>query len=860
MEVYQIPVEEIAKNLKTDVKIGLSSNEANERLKKFGPNSVPSKSSDTVFSIFISQFLNPLIFILVIATILSLLIGDLKDAIIIAVTTMINTIVGFFQEYKANKAAEKLRTFEISKCIVKRNGKTFLTDTKNLVVGDIVLLTAGSKVPADIRLTNSFNFEIQESILTGESQASQKNTFILKEKVTLADQKNMAFMGTFVINGRAEGIVVKTGKETEFGKIANLILTPETSLTPIQDQLKKFSWFIGGLMTFISLIILSIGLIRQIPLVDLIGVATALTVAAIPEGLIIAVTITLAIGMQRIFKKHALIKKLIAAETLGNISVICTDKTGTLTEGKMSVSKIITQNYQGAIDLTKLKEIENILQLAALNNNVFYNNESKTWIGSATEKALVEAAEKIGIKPSEMQNQFPLIDEIPFSSDLKYMATLHKSDTGQKLVLKGAPEVILPLCNLTIEERKHFEEENLKIISSGFRVLAFTYKDQKTIDLKKDLNNLTFAGLIYLQDKLRPTAANSIQILKNAGIRTIILTGDNAETARIIAKEIGLIVEQNGIITGAELEKMSDKELATKIIDTKIFARIDPIHKIRIVKILKSMGNSVAMIGDGVNDAPAILAADIGIALSSGSDLACEVADMVLLDNNLATVTDAVYEGRLIIDNIKKVLTYLLAHGFGEIILIGLAILFNLPMPITIGQILWINLISHGFSHLALTVEPAEDGIMDRKPLPRNNPIFTKDMKILIFVIGITTDIGLFSIYYFLRKFNTFDFNHLRTIIFSAFSLTSLFYVFSVRSMNQSIFKTKILQNKWLNLTVIVGVLMQIVVIYAPALQKIFLTEPLNLIEWGLILTLASLKLIFIEIFKNILISRRKKL
>ena len=851
MEAYQLDIKTISKQFKTDVKNGLTQSKANKQLKKYGYNKFSESGKKPVLLILLQQFLSPLMFILLIAAIASILINEYSDAIVIGIAVLMNGAIGFFQEWKAEKAVTTLKSYEVPICMVRRDGKILSIEAKKLVPGDIVLLTAGSRVPADIRLFYTVDLRIEEALLTGESRAIAKDTNILHKALVLGDRTNIAYSGTYVINGKAEGIVIATGEKTELGKLAKLVIETKEELTPLQIQIKHFSWILGGLMLIITSGIFFLGLIKGIPFHQIITTSIALAVAAIPEGLLVAVTVVLAIGMQRMLKRKALVRHLIAAETLGSVSVICTDKTGTLTEGQMSVNQIITKNSDFALPNLKEipKDVYEILITGCLNNDAQISADKKSQrIGHPTEVALLEAAHNANISIESIQKETPRIKEIPFSSELKYMATVHKIDTCERLIVKGAPEQVLTMCP---QDENYFKIKSNEMTKKGLRVLAFAIKDLNSINLKKDLNKLECLGLVGIQDPLRPHTIDTINDLKNAGIRLILITGDHKETATNIAKGAGIPVRDKAIITGTELSNMSDKQLYNNIENIDVFARVNPKHKIRIVDAWQKKGKSVAMIGDGVNDAPALKSADIGVALGSGSDVAHEISDMVLLDNNLSTISAAVQAGRVIFDNIRKIIVYLMADSFSEIILIAGSLLLGLPLPILASQILWINLVTDGFPNIALTVEPGEPEIMLEKPRPKNTPVVNKEMKILIFLIGIITDLGLFALYLTLLFYSKFDLIHIRTIMFTALSIDSLFYVFSVRSMRTSIIRTNLFQNHWLIVAVIGGALIQLAVIYIPSLQILFQTVSLGLLEWGIILGLSVIKIIGIEITKD---------
>lgn len=854
MQPYQTNIETLCKELKTNLSTGLSKGEARLRFETYGPNTIKEEKKLSPLMLVIRQFLSPLMYILLIASVASLLIGEVKDAIVIFIAMIINVIIGFTQEWKAEKAAEALKAYEALHCQVRRDDKIVLIEAKKLVPGDIVIISSGSKIPADIRLSYAAGLTVEEALLTGESRPVSKNTEALKEQLSLGDRSNMVFSGTYALGGKGEGVVVATGTSTELGKIATLIGETEEEYTPLQLQIKRFGWFLGWLMLGIVGIVFVLGLLKQMGLKELATTSIALAVAAIPEGLLVAVTVVLAIGMQKMLKRKALVRHLIAAETLGSVSVICTDKTGTLTEGRMAVKVVATSDLDFLPNDNKNvpEKIIELFRAATLNNDAQINLDSQQRMGNPTEVALLEAAHNMGIDTTKLKKEIPRTDEVPFSSNIKYMATAHQVDGKQKIIVKGALEKIVSMSLLSKEEKDFFNNKSKTMMKEGLRILALAQKEVgKEAVLENELSGLTFLGLVGLQDPLRKQAAQTVADLTNAGIKTVVVTGDHKDTAVNITKGAGLSVDEKNILTGRELDEMEEEDLYDRIPSIDLFARVDPKHKIRIVDAWQKRGESVAMIGDGVNDAPALKAADIGVALGSGSDVTHETSDMVLLNNNLATISAAVRQGRIIFDNIRKIIVYLMADSFSEIILILGALLIGLPLPILATQIFWINLVTDGFPDLALTMEPGEPEVMSERPRSKDEPIMDRDMKLLIFLIGIVTDIGLFGLYITLLNMG-WDLIHVRTIMFTALGIDSLLYVFSVRSIRTSIFRVNPFKNKWLNIAVVAGAFVQLSAIYIPSMRKLFSTVPLGMKEWGIILALALIKIFCIEITKEL--------
>jgi Ca2+-transporting ATPase len=852
MNFYQMSIDAVVQHFKTSIEAGISSKDAYQRLDVFGYNEIPHEKPAGVWVLLLRQFLNPLMVILLGAMIASFALGEMKDFIVIAMAAFINIIVSFVQEYKAEHAVFSLRSFETQFCNVRRDEKIFTINSKIVVPGDIVLLTAGDKVPADIRVTKAYDLKLDESILTGESKPVNKNSDVVMGKKIIAEQKNMAFAGTFVLSGKVEGVVVSTGLQSYLGQIAELVTKTEGSTTPLQDQILRLSWILGVLMVSISTVVLGIGFLRGIELHKIVTIAIALAVASVPEGLFVTVTAVLAVGMQRMLRRKALVRHLVAAETLGSVSVICTDKTGTLTEGKMLVTDVVISSgeilkidYSKSIDSESLKKL---ITLTVLNNDAQLQEDSH-FKGNQTDIAILNLAQYLDIDIGGARKQFKRLAEIPFSSDSKFMITLNKFEQGNKLIVKGAPEKVFEFCKQDSELEK-FKGISDDMVNQGLRVIAVAVGDVAQDAMPAVPDALEFCGLIGIKDPLRPQAKKTVKELLGAGIKLVVVTGDHKDTAMSIANEAGLFAEEKNVMTGEQLDRVSDKELSKKIEEISIFARVEPRHKIRIVEAFKTIGKSVAMVGDGVNDAPALKSADIGVVLGSGSDVAYEIADMVLLDNNLSSVDAAVREGRTIFDNIRKILVFLVSHSFSEVVIIAGSILCGLPLPLLATQIFWINLIEHGFTHLGLIMEPSDPEIMKRAPRAKNEPILNYDMKFLIFLIGLITDFGLFAMYIVLLKMNI-PIEHIRTILFTALAYDSLLYAFAVKSFKKSIFKTDLFNNMWLVWSVAAGFCVQLCVLYIPALKSLFHVTTIGLFEWGIIICLSLIKVVGIELAKD---------
>jgi len=868
--------------LKTDIKEGLSEKEARKRQKETGKNLLPGEKPLSKLKIILDQFKSPLIYILVIAGFVVLLFKEFTDAIVIFGAVFLNTVVGYFQENKASKALSELKKIVKFKAKTIREGNIKLIDSAELVPGDIILLSPGDKVPADGRIIESHDLKNNEMALTGEWLAAEKMTKILEEKTPLADRDNMVYMGTAVEYGKAKVVITSTGFETEIGQVAQMIKETKEEKTPLQKKLAHFAQIIGAIIVIICIIIFIEGILTGNTYIEMFIIAVAVAIAAIPEGLPIAMTVILALGMQRILKKRGLVRKLLAAETLGSTSIICTDKTKTLTEGKMRVSEILTGG-----ELLDHKKGDHLLamKIATLANEAFIENPEavmKKWIirGRPTDKALLLAGMEAGLNKKELEKKITPIIEFPFDSANKYLAQLFTSDKKEDILyVSGAPGKLLEMSKylkigdrekvLTSKFSKQIELRLDKLTEKGLRVVAVAYKK---IDSPKDLprtvfqgnnsdrqisqktrqglfSNLVFVGLIGLKDPIRKEVKKAMKVCRNAGMTPIIVTGDHKLTAKAVAEELGFKIKEENIMEGKELDQISDKEFEKRIKGIKIYARVEPKHKMRIVSVWQKKGEVVAMTGDGINDAPALKKADIGVALGSGTEVAKEVSDLILLTDNFNIIVAAVEQGRAIIDNIRKVIVYLLTDSFTETILVGVSLLFGLPLPITAVQILWVNLVEDGLPDIALAFEPKEKDLMKQKPRGQNVPLLTKEMKVIIFIIGLITDLMLLGLFFWLWKQNH-DITYIRTMIFATLTIDSLFYVFSCKSLRQNLWHINIFSNKLLVFAWIIGVVMLISSIYLSPLQTLLKTVPLGFNDWLIIMSLGLIELILIEAVK----------
>ena len=747
--------EEVLRKLSTDEKQGLTEKEVQERQAKYGKNKLQEKKKESFIVKFIKQFNDFMIIILIIASIISAVVSkmqgenDYVDSIIIIGIVVFNALMGVIQEAKAEKSIEALKqmTPQLAKTI--RNGKTVEVNAEELVKGDIIILDAGNFVPADCRILGSHNLKIEESSLTGETQGAEKDADVICSKnAPLGDMKNMAFMASITVNGHGKAVVTDTGMSTKVGQIANMIIEDEAPQTPLQKKLGEVGKILGLACLAICVIIFVMGLIKHIEPVEMFMTSVGLAVAAIPEGLPAIVTIMLSIGVTKMAKKNSIIRKLPAVETLGSSSVICSDKTGTLTQNKMKVVDVRSQNKKF------------IIELATLCTDCDINVESGVpqVSGEPTEKAIVEECINMGTVKNKLENFMPRINEIPFDSNRKMMTTIHKIGNKYRIITKGAPDVLLQKCTKQVDlitdmqnqynikikslENLKIQSDNRQMAQKALRVIAVAYKDVDTLPSKIDSqnveNNLTFVGLIGMIDPPREGVKEAVQVCKNSGIKTVMITGDHLETAKAIAKDLGILEQKDMAITGQELDKITQKQLEKNISNYSVFARVTPEHKVRIVKAWQKNGAVVAMTGDGVNDSPALKNADIGIAMGkNGTDVAKNAADIILTDDNFVTIVEAVKQGRNIYDNIKKAIHFLIATNIGEIVTIFMGLVLGLKSPLLAIQLLWINLVTDSLPAIALGLEKPEKDIMQRKPVDSKKGIFADGLWNKIIVEGI---------------------------------------------------------------------------------------------------------------------------
>lgn len=829
---YNGSTQEILTRLSTRPDSGLTQGEVQERQARYGKNELAHKKEDSLFVRFIKQFQDYMVIILLVAAAVSFAVSlingeaDFFDPIIILAIVMLNAMIGVFQESKAQKALEALQKMSAPTVTVLRGGEKQKMNADELVIGDIIYLETGDLVPADARLLDAVSLKCDEAALTGESMAVDKDAnFLAQGEINIADAKNMIFSSCIVLCGHATAVVVETGMNTQVGKIAKMIIESEAPQTPLQEKLARTGKTLGIMALIICGLIFAMGLIRRLPAFDMFMTSISLAVAAIPEGLPAIVTIMLALGVQRMVKKNAIIRKLPAVETLGSASVICSDKTGTLTQNKMSVTKV-HGNRSLALDLGSL-----------------CNNDA-----DPTEHAILEAAKLDGCEIELLQKQYLRVREVPFDSKKKYMVTVHKTETGYRVIVKGAPDVVLRMCDMSNIAREGVEEENLRMARDALRILAVAYKDVASPSAEVE-HGLTFVGLVGIIDPPRPEAKDAVALCRRAGIKPVMITGDHIETAKAIAAEIGIYKGGDKAMTGAELNAISDDELAMVIGDYSVFARVTPEHKVRIVNAFQRRGEVVAMTGDGVNDAPALKAADIGCAMGqSGTDVCKGAADMILCDDNFSTIVSAVKEGRVIFSNIKKAVHFLLSSNIGEIITIFFAILIGWQTPLAAIHLLWVNFITDSLPAIALGFEKADLDVMERKPINRRKGLFADGLGTTICLEGAM--IGTLSLIAFSFGQHIFhDFLVAQTMAFCVLCLSQLVHAFNMRS-GESLFRIGFFTNKVMNLAFVSCLALQLAVICIMPLSKVFKVVPLSGAQWLVVALLSLAPLVIIELEK----------
>ncbi len=869
MNWHTKPIDEILKDLNSSVE-GLTTEEANSRLQTYGPNELKKLKKRTPLAMLLDQFKDFMILVLIAAAIISVFAGDTKDAVAILVIVIINAVIGFSQEYRAEKAMEALKTMAAPLAAVLRDGTITNIPTRDIVPGDIVILEAGNIVPADLRLIEFTFLKVDESPLTGESVPVDKNTAIIKEKtIPLGDRKNMVFNGTTVTYGRSRGIVVNTGMATELGKIATMLQEEETVKTPLQKRLADFGQKIAIAILAVCAIIFASGLLRGEEPMLMFLIAISLAVAAIPEALPAVITIALALSAKKMVKQNVLIRKLPAVETLGSITYICSDKTGTLTQNKMAVQEIYVDGKilksKETAELAKQSPMSDIFRAMALNNDAM-KKQTDEYFGDPTEIALYVIAEAHGYKKEALLKNYTKIAEIPFDSERKCMTTFHEDKSGGLIAFtKGALEILLDKSDsiltsngITGIDRGKIYDINEQLAERGLRILALAMRKwdalPKIMTPEAIEKNLIFLGFVGMIDPPREEVKEAVEVCKLAGIIPVMITGDHPTTAKSIARILEIIDEKHDICTGAYLEEMAVAEFEKRVTDIRVYARVAPEQKLKIVKALQAKNQFVAMTGDGVNDAPALKRANIGIAMGiAGTDVSKEASHMVLLDDNFATIVKAVKEGRKIYDNIRKFVKYLLTTNSGEVWTLFLAPFLGLPVPLVPIQILWVNLMTDSLPALSLAFEPSEGHIMNRPPRHPKESIFAHGLGLHAILVGLL--MGAICIGTQAWSIKT-GHGHWQTMVFTVMCLTQLGHVLAIRSERASLFKLGLFSNMTLLLAVLLSFLLQIAVIYTPFLNPIFKTQPLTFLELLFCIIVSSIVFFVVELEKWF---RRKK-
>lgn len=853
---------------------GLSTEKVGALRATYGRNELPKEKPLAWWILFFRQFGSPMIYVLVVAAIITTFLKEWTNTGIIAGAIFLNTLIGFLQELKANRALDHLRVLMQPKAMIRREGKEIQVLASELVPGDLLVLQSGDRITADGRLVTSVDLVVNEAILTGESQPIRKQTEQMKEKITLAERTNMVYAGTLVVGGKAEVIVVETGINTQIGQIAKLVSESKERTTPLQQQLTKLAKQLAILISILILALFAAGPWLGYDVLEMLKIAVALAVAAVPEGLVISVTIILAIGMHRILLRRSLVRRLVSAETLGSVSVICSDKTGTLTEGEMRATHILTPDmeleFSGRHTAPKHKTLNRLFESIALCNNAYIIDQAQKLElrGTPTDRALLQFVLDLGMNPREFTEHKPRFAEIPFDSEFKYLSTAHRSGHQAMQILAGAPDRLIKFCtsieiggikkSLTPQRKTALLEQISTWSDTGMRLVGFAQKSlpASTSTLTREgLDAFTWMGLVGLSDPVRSQAKEQILAAQAAGVRTILATGDHQNTARAIAGQVGLPIHDGAVVTGDELDQWSEEVFAQRLGQISVFARVEPRHKIRIIHAWQQKGEVVAMVGDGVNDTPALKAADIGVAVGSGTEAAKHAADLVLLDNDLGTITAAIEQGRVIFDNIRKTTVYLISGSFTEILLIAGSMVLGLPLPLLPAQILWINLVADTFPNIGLTLEPAEKDIMNLRPRPRTEAVLNPDMLRFICIIGTIVITGLFAFYFFLLAQGESAIR-MQTFMFAAVGLDTLIYVFSIKSLRHSCFRINPFSNRALLLSVLVSFCLMLTALLLPFFQTVFHVSPLSLSDWLLLLMIGGVKFILIELAKEVLIFR----
>jgi Ca2+-transporting ATPase len=875
---YQLTAEAVTEQLQTSAE-GLTAGESVKRLEQYGSNRLPEEKGTHPIVILLRQFASPLIYILIVAAVVTFFLEEYKDTIVIAAILMLNAVVGFFQEYKAEESVMALRKMVVPRARVIRDGHEREVNSDDLVPGDLVVLASGAKVPADIRIVSSLELKIDESMLTGESLPAEKTAqAIADDNLTPGDQRNMAFMGSVVVSGRSRGFVVETASQTVLGGIARDVRGAQTAKAPLLVKFHRFSNRIGILILAASAVLFGIGTLIGIPMKTMFTTMVAAAVAAIPEGLPIVLTIALAVGVQRMARRNAIIRKLPAVETLGSTTVICTDKTGTLTKNEMTVK--VVYDGEHVFDLTgsgydttgeilhewvvaKEQERQQLFMCFRIgllcNESSLFEEDGETKVdGDPTEGALIVSAVKAGLQPEKERADYRQLALVPFESERGYMATLHEHEGERFIFVKGAPEKILELCTTCMAKDSLRTEEILRtshlFATEGMRVLAMAYKrvpeQLGALDHRDVEGDLVLAGIQGMIDPPRDEAVEAIKGCRQAGIRVVMITGDHPTTALAIGRKVGIARENDRVLTGRELMGMSDEELNRQIREVSVYARVAPDQKLRIARLMMNQGEIVAMTGDGVNDAPALKAAHIGIAMGKkGTDVAKEASDMVLLDDNFATIFKAVEDGRVVFENIRKVVFFLIPTGVAAIGAIVGSLILGIPIPYVASQLLWINLVTNGIQDVALAFEPGEKNILKRPPFSPDEGVMSPVLVQRTVIVGLLISIGI--VYNFAHALDSgLSLEKARTVAVTTMVFFQFFQAWNSRSETQSVFRIPFFSNPFLFFGLLAAFFVHLAAIYLPSLQWLLQMESLSGDEWLRILIVSSTIIVVVEIDK----------
>lgn len=869
--------EEVLRELNVNPDTGLTKEEAKARLEKYGENKLKGKPKKSLISLFFAQLKDMLIYVLLGAAAITIVIGEYVDAVIILLVVVLNAVIGVIQEYKAEKAIEALQKMTTPKSLIRRDGEVREINSEEIVPGDIIVLDAGRFIPADIRLIESANLQIEESALTGESVPSEKDAKDIHEdpKTPIGDKSNMAFMSTLATYGRGEGVVVGTAMETEIGKIAKILDEDIEEMTPLQKRLDELGRILGYLAIGICGLIFIIALFQKRDLFEMFLTAISLAVAAIPEGLPAIVAIVLALGVTRMSKINAIVKKLPAVETLGSVNIICSDKTGTLTQNKMTVVKFFTLGNLKDVPsegtgFEAEKDEKELMKSFVLCSDATYENGEST--GDPTEVALVVLGDRYNLERRTLHAEYKRVGEKPFDSDRKLMSTLNEEENGYRVHTKGAIDNILKISKnalvdgkivpLTEEMKADYLKATEEMSDNALRVLGAAYRDVDSIISPDEMEmDLTVIGLVGMIDPPRLEVRDSIADAKRAGITPVMITGDHKNTAVAIAKELGIAASIEQSITGAEIDELTDEEFSKRINNYRVFARVSPEHKVKIVKAYKAHGNIVSMTGDGVNDAPSLKNADIGVAMGiTGTDVSKGASDMILTDDNFTTIVHAIEEGRNIYSNIKKAVVFLLSCNLGEIVAVFASVLFFWPVPLLPTQILWINLITDTLPAIALGVDPGDKDVMKKKPRDPKESFFANGAGFRAILGG--TLIGILTLAAFYFGLSEYGYSlgskdipenvltYARTMAFVVLAASQLFYSLTMRNSTKSIFQVGLFTNKYLVGAIIIGFILQLGVISVPFLASAFKVQMLSGRDWGLVILFALVPLLVNEIVK----------